>query len=380
MPSLAAAAKQANIDKQTIEILKTSVASLRSQLVKVKEVAENERLAVRALRRERHADIKAAREEETKKYDCLLAELKNRSEHEKNLAVAAKSDLLERRFQTEFTKFANIKEEEIRRIRAEEKRNKEELIQQLRETQRASAVMSPCISPKGSLDRFQHRDPDQGPGGQPHQPDRALHPPDKHSQELTVLRAHKKKLEEIITVAQESDRKRLEDMRQMKETQETHLRDIKKISKTEILKLMDEVRGKDRSIAELETQLKKLAENGHKNQLREEAARDKWLNAKERRQSARLSVLQDKITQIQEAASVREQNLTQEIKRGREEKEREVVFLRQEAKNREEELSVKLSKLTEEYEKLKSSMDDGAGYYKTELLCCQVLRGQVWEA
>ena len=78
MPSLAAAAKQANIDKQTIEILKTSVASLRSQLGKVKEVADNERLAVRALRRERHADIKAAREEETKKYDCLLVELKNR--------------------------------------------------------------------------------------------------------------------------------------------------------------------------------------------------------------------------------------------------------------------------------------------------------------
>merc|ERR1719233_1790763 len=65
MPSLAAAAKQANIDKQTIEILKTSVASLRSQLGKVKEVADNERLAVRALRRERHADIKAAREGET---------------------------------------------------------------------------------------------------------------------------------------------------------------------------------------------------------------------------------------------------------------------------------------------------------------------------
>lgn len=356
MPSLAAAAKQANIDKQTIEILKTSVASLRSQLVKVKEVAENERLAVRTLRRERHADIKAAREEETKKYDCLLAELKNRSEHEKNLAVAAKSDLLERRFQTEFTKFANIKEEEIRRVRAEEKRTKEELIQQLRETQRASAVMSPCISPKGSLDRFQPRDPDHAAGGQSHQPDRAPHPPDKHSQELAVLRAHKKKLEEIIQVAHESDRKRLEEIRQMKEIHETQLKDIRKISKTEILKLMDEVRGKDRSIAELESQLKKLAENGHKNQLREEAARDKWLSAKERRQSSRISVLQDKLSQIQEAATVREQNLTQEIRRGREEKEREVTFLRQEAKTREEELSVKLSKLTEEYEKLKTSM------------------------
>jgi len=356
MPSLAAAAKQANIDKQTIEILKTSVASLRSQLGKVKEVADNERLAVRALRRERHADIKAAREEETKKYDCLLAELKNRSEHEKNLAVAAKSDLLERRFQTEFTKFANIKEEEIRRVRAEEKRNKEELIQQLRETQRASAVMSPCVSPKGSLDRFQPREPDHAAGGQGHQPDRAPHPPDKHTQELAVLRAHKKKLEEIIQVAHESDRKRLEEIRQLKETHEIQLKDIKKISKTEILKLMDEVRGKDRSITDLESQVKKLAENGHKTQLREEAARDKWVSAKDRRQSTRISVLQDKLSQIQEAATVREQNLTQEIRRGREEKEREVTFLRQEAKTREEELSAKLSKLTEEYEKLKSSM------------------------
>ena len=87
-----------------------------------------------------------------------------------------------------------------------------------------------------------------------------------------------------------------------------------------------------------------------------QAARDKWLNAKERRQSSRISVLQDKISQIQESATVREQNLTQEIRRGREEKEREANFLRQEARNREEELSVKLSKLTEEYEKLKSNM------------------------
>jgi len=356
MPSLAAAAKQANIDKQTIDILKTSVASLRSQLVNVKEVAENERLAVRALRRERHADIKAAREDETKKYDCLLAELKNRSEHEKNLAVAAKSELLERRFQTEFTKFANIKEEEIRRIRAEEKRNREELIQQLRDTQRASAVVSPCTSPKGSLDRFQPRDFDHVAGGQVHHPDRAPRPPDKQSQELAVLRAHKKKLEEIILLTHESDRKKLEEIRQMKETHETDLKDVRKITKTDILKLMDEVRGKDRSIVELESQVKKLAEYGHKNQLREEAARDKWLNAKERRQSSRISVLQDKISQIQESATVREQNLTQEIRRGREEKEREANFLRQEARNREEELSVKLSKLTEEYEKLKSNM------------------------
>ena len=34
-------------------------------------------------------------------------------------------------FQTKFTKFANIKEKEIRRIGAEEKRNREELIQQV---------------------------------------------------------------------------------------------------------------------------------------------------------------------------------------------------------------------------------------------------------
>ena len=32
---------------------------------------------------------------------------------------------------------------------------------------------------------------------------------------------------------------------------------------------MDEVRSKDRSIVELESQMKKLAEYGHKNQLRE---------------------------------------------------------------------------------------------------------------
>jgi len=344
MPSLAAAAKQANIDKQTIEILKNSVASLRSQLVKSKEATENEKLAVRALRRERHADIKAAKEEEIKKYDNLLAELKNRSEHEKKIAVAANSEVLERRFQSEFTKFANSKEEEIRRIRAEERKNRDELAQQLRETQRASSsyvvLSSPCNSPKGSHDRFT-----EGPRER-----------ERNSQELNNLRGHKKRLEEILGVAQEAERKRLEEIRQLKEVHETEMKDVKKIAKTEILKLMDEVRSKDRSIIELQTQLKKISESEHKSLLKEEASRDKWLNAKERRQANRIASLQEKIGQVQEAASLREQNLSQEIRRGREEKEREVNFLKQEIANREEELNKKLARLGEEYEKLKSNM------------------------
>merc|ERR1712228_650939 len=45
-----------------------------------------------------------------------------------------------------------------------------------------------------------------------------------------------------------------------------------------------------------------------------------------------------------------------EIRRGREEKEREVNFLKQEIANREEELNKKLARLGEEYEKLKSNM------------------------
>jgi len=356
IPSRGSAAKQANIDKQTIDILKSTVASLRSQLEQAKDATENERLAVRALRRERHADIKAARDEETKKYDCLLTELKNRSEHEKNVAVAAKSDQLERKFQTEFTKFSNMKEEEIRRIRAEEKRAKDDLIQQLRDTQRVSVVGSPVNSPKGSLDRFHHRDPDYVAGGHNQPPDRAPRPPDKHSQELSVLRAHKRKLEEIIQVAHESDRKKIEEMRQMKETQETELRNVKKIAKTEMLKLMEEIRSKDRAIVDLETQVKKLGETGQKNFLREEAARDKWLNAKERRHSARVGILQDKLSQAQECAVAREQNFDQEIRRLKEEKDREINFLKQEARNKEEELSQKIAKLSEEYEKLKTNM------------------------
>ena len=87
-----------------------------------------------------------------------------------------------------------------------------------------------------------------------------------------------------------------------------------------------------------------------------QASRDKWLNAKERRQANRIASLQEKIGQVQEAASLREQNLSQEIRRGREEKEREVNFLKQEIANREEELNKKLARLGEEYEKLKSNM------------------------
>ena len=45
---------------------------------------------------------------------------------------------------------------------------------------------------------------------------------------------------------------------------------------------MDEVRGKDRSITELESQVKKLAENGHKTQLREEVRSDQIMKPAEK--------------------------------------------------------------------------------------------------
>ena len=45
---------------------------------------------------------------------------------------------------------------------------------------------------------------------------------------------------------------------------------------------MDEVRGKDRSITELESQVKKLAENGHKTQLREEVRFDQIMKPSEK--------------------------------------------------------------------------------------------------
>jgi uncharacterized protein YtpQ (UPF0354 family) len=70
---------------------------------------------------------------------------------------------------------------------------------------------------------------------------------------------------------------------------------------------------------------------------------------------------------VQETATVREQNLGQEIRKGREEKEREVNFLRQETRNKEEELVLKLSKLSEEYEKLKSNMVSTILFYAIHL-------------
>ena len=97
---------------------------------------------------------------------------------------------------------------------------------QLRETQRASSsnvvLSSPCNSPKGSLDRFT-----EGPRER-----------ERNSQELNNLRGHKKRLEEILGVAQEAERKRLEEIRQLKEVHETEMKDVKKIAKTEILKLV----------------------------------------------------------------------------------------------------------------------------------------------
>jgi len=108
-------------------LLEREIAALKRELHGARGLAETERQTVRALRRARETDMRQVREEEQRRGEIALQDLHSRFEHEKTLAVAAKAEQLERKFQAEYSRLSHRSEEEVRRVRGEERRGREKL-------------------------------------------------------------------------------------------------------------------------------------------------------------------------------------------------------------------------------------------------------------
>ena len=85
-----------------------------------------------------------------------------------------------------------------------------------------------------------------------------------------------------------------------------------------------------------------------------QVAADDMTEGKSRNATAMICLQKGHLSQVQESITGREED--QEIRRGRKKKESERNFYHQKARSKEEQLTLKLAKLTEEYNKLKKKM------------------------
>merc|ERR1719397_1960682 len=235
--------REATPDKESL--LEREIAALKRELHGARGLAEAERQTVRALRRSQELDLRQVREEEQRRGEMAMQEFHSRFEHEKTLAVAAKAEQLERKFQAEFSRVSHRAEEEVRRVRGEERRGREELWAQIRDT--------------------------RGPS-QPVQ--QSMQGETRHHQELHQLRLQRRRLEEMIQVAEETDRRRQEELRQLQEQHQREVGCIQRSARVEIHRLLAEVRAGERRVTELEGILKRQGEEGYKTSMQEEAARE----------------------------------------------------------------------------------------------------------
>merc|ERR1719397_577076 len=210
--------REATPDKESL--LEREIAALKRELHGARGLAEAERQTVRALRRSRELDLRQVREEEQRRGEIAMQEFHSRFEHEKTLAVAAKAEQLERKFQAEFSRLSHRAEEEARRVRGEERRGREELWAQIRDT-------------RGPSQPVQH--PMQGET--------------RHHQELHQLRLQRRRLEEMIQVAEETDRRRQEELRQLQEQHQREVGCIQRSARVEIHRLLAEVQAGERRVS-----------------------------------------------------------------------------------------------------------------------------------
>ncbi|KAJ9580656.1 hypothetical protein L9F63_024167 [Diploptera punctata] len=236
--------KRSTADLTAVPLLHAMLDQLRSELATVRVALDSERSAVRALKRDRAAEIKGVREEEARKRRDALSDLKSRLERDHEDALQRQKDAITKTLNAELLRSMKTKDMEVRHELSEVHAREESLKQQVREALRAnrdSRSQQQANANIGEINKLQ--------------------------QEVSTLRAQNKHLEERYQMMVEADRQKAVDLRSQHEEHELELNSIKKNSKQEIHRLLEELKSKDRLISQLEKQLNVQTGQAEKQQL-----------------------------------------------------------------------------------------------------------------
>lgn len=215
-----------------VPLLQALLYQLRSDLNTTRMALDSERAAVRTLKRDRAAEIKAVREEEAEKCRNLLSDLKSRLERDHENALQRQKDAITKTLNSGMLYDLKVKDAEMRQALKEAQAREESLKLQIRDavrTDRDAAGSQQTGANSGAIQKFQ--------------------------QEITALRLQNKQLEKKLQVVTEADRQKACDLRSQYEEHEMQLVQLRKTSQQETQKLLGELKSKERTILQLERQL-----------------------------------------------------------------------------------------------------------------------------
>ncbi|XP_023714854.1 protein MLP1 homolog isoform X5 [Cryptotermes secundus] len=215
-----------------VPLLQALLYQLRSDLNTTRMAFDSERAAMRALKRDRAAEIKAVREEEAEKCRNLLSDLKSRLERDHENALQRQKDAITKTLNSGMLHELKTKDAEMRQALKEAQAREESLKLQLRDAVRAGRDAAGAQQTGASSGAIQ-----------------------KLQQEVTELRLQNKQLEERLQVVTEADRQKAYDLRSQHEEHEMKLVQLRKTSQLETHKLLGELKSKERTILQLERQL-----------------------------------------------------------------------------------------------------------------------------
>ncbi|XP_071792672.1 uncharacterized protein [Asterias amurensis] len=209
--------------------LRTVVDELRAHTSQLKKDLEAERSNIKELRREKQTEVKSTRDQEQQKASLSLSELRAKLNHEKQRELATLRESLTKQHDQAINRLLKQKQELLARTQSDSQRDRE--MHYLKVKQQVWVEAKEEVKRTFEMDKG------------------------KLLAEIDELRRGKKKLEEELNDAVTGDRQRAIDLRKQWGEHQREMEQLKKDARRDIQRLMEELKSKDYSIAELEKEL-----------------------------------------------------------------------------------------------------------------------------
>ncbi|KAG8330761.1 hypothetical protein J6590_055746 [Homalodisca vitripennis] len=252
--------------QRALESERFATKSAQERAKELQQALDSERSAVRALKREAASQARAIREEEAKKYNALIEQLKTKMELAQNELVAMEKESTTRALTAQFHRELQTRQEEWRR---DSRRQLEPLQEQLKEAQRACMESPPqretealVHSLHADFHRSLHQKQEEWRRESKAQVDALTNQLrelqrlytdtcnklttttneaetiPKLRQEIHTLKLQNKELEEKVQILMEADRRKVEEFRSQHEENAAKIAELQRAARKEAFQLV----------------------------------------------------------------------------------------------------------------------------------------------
>ncbi|CAI5643013.1 unnamed protein product [Oreochromis niloticus] len=238
-----------------ISALQAANEDLRSKLTDIQIELHQEKCKVSKLERDKVQEVKRVREQEQHRHTAMLTEQRAKWHEEKQKELQALRENLTRQHEQELARHAKIKEQENQRLKA--------ALNAMRDGSGEKVRTALTLEAKEDARRFFDQE-------------RV-----KLLQEIGELKAAKKQTDEALSNMIQADKMKAGDLRVEHQQHQEQISKIKWDCERDIRRLVDEIKGKDRTIFALEKELESTSGYLQKLQLQKDALDEQLFLVKE---------------------------------------------------------------------------------------------------